>query len=171
MFEIQEFSWNYRKTRLGWSSFITPLILRFMENVNYWEKRKYRMSRILAKDTKPEMAVRKFLHSQGFRYRLHDKKLSGKPDIVLPKYKTVIFIHGCFWHSHKGCKLNRIPKKNHEYWIPKLSGNVYRDKKNLNRLKKNGWTTIIIWECKLTSKNVNLHLTNLAIKLYKAMPS
>ena len=93
--------------------------------------RLFGMSRIKGKNTKPEMLVRRFLHANGFRYKLHDKSLPGKPDIVLPKYKTVIFVHGCFWHGHKRCKLNRIPKRNHSYWIPKLNGNAERDKKNI----------------------------------------
>src|ERR1700704_5578770 len=98
-----------------------------MADVHSKETRSYNMSRIRSGNTKPELLVRKFLHSQGFRYTLHDKKLPGKPDIVLPKYKTIIFIHGCFWHGHKGCKLNRIPQKNIAYWKPKIEGNSKRN--------------------------------------------
>ncbi len=113
------------------------------------------MSRIKGKNTKPEMLVRRFLHAQGFRYRLHVKDLPGKPDIVLPKYKTVIFVHGCFWHGHEGCKLNRIPNKNQDYWIPKITGNKLRDDMNCNLLKKIAWNVLIVWECEINSKNFN----------------
>lgn len=113
------------------------------------------MSRIKGKNTKPEMLVRKFLHRNGLRYKLHEKNLPGKPDIVLPKYKTVIFVHGCFWHAHKNCKLNRLPKSNHNYWIPKITGNVNRDKIHKRKLKKEGWNILEIWECKLNSYKID----------------
>jgi DNA mismatch endonuclease (patch repair protein) len=113
------------------------------------EMKGFDMSRIKGKDTKPEILVRKFLHANGFRYKLHDKSLPGKPDIVLRKYNAVIFVNGCFWHGHTGCKLNRIPKNNQEYWIPKITGNVKRDKMQVKRLKKEGWHVIVIWECTL----------------------
>ena len=94
------------------------------------------MSRIKGKNTKPEMLVRKFLHANGYRYRLHDKKLPGKPDIVLPKYKTVIFVHGCFWHGHKDCKYFVVPKTRTEWWLNKINGNIANDVKPLKALRK-----------------------------------
>ncbi|MBB5396699.1 very short patch repair endonuclease [Mucilaginibacter sp. AK015] len=114
--------------------------------------RSYNMSRIKSTDTRPEMLVRRYLFAQGLRYRLHDRRLPGKPDIVLPKYKTVIHIHGCFWHSHAGCVLNRLPKSKPEYWIPKLQGNANRDAENSVRLKSLGWRTLTVWECELKPK-------------------
>lgn len=107
------------------------------------------MSKIRSKNTLPEMIVRKYLHSKGFRYRLHDKKLPGKPDIVLPKYKTAIFIQGCFWHGHEGCKYHRIPKSNTEYWSGKICRNVSRDQLNQKALRESGWNVILVWECEL----------------------
>jgi len=120
-----------------------------MADVHSKETRSYNMSRIRSKDTKPEMLVRKFLHKNGFRYRLHVKDLPGKPDIVLPKYKTVIFIHGCFWHGHEGCKYYVVPKSNVTYWLPKIKKNVSRDISSENKLKTNEWNIIKIWECEL----------------------
>ncbi|RUS48859.1 very short patch repair endonuclease [Cohnella sp. AR92] len=113
------------------------------------EQRSKMMSKIKAKNTMPEMTVRKYLHSKGFRYRLHDKKLPGKPDIILPKYKTAIFIHGCFWHAHEGCKYYRPPKSNTEYWMKKIEGNVLRDQKKQGALQDMGWKVIVVWECEL----------------------
>ncbi|HYF32613.1 MAG TPA: DNA mismatch endonuclease Vsr [Chitinophagaceae bacterium] len=120
-----------------------------MADVHSKEVRSYNMSRIRAKDTKPEMLVRKFLHAQGFRYRLHDKKLPGKPDIVLPKYKTVIFIHGCFWHGHTGCKYFVVPKTRTEWWMNKINSNIANDTKASIALQKEGWAIIHLWECQL----------------------
>ncbi len=136
-----------------------------MADVHSKEVRSYNMSRIKGKDTKPEMLVRKFLHANGFRYRLHVKDLSGKPDIVLPKYKTVIFVHGCFWNAHEGYKINRIPKNNQEYWIPKITGNVIRDKQHTLILKKMGWRIFYIWECELKNQTIKKTLTQLIKKL------
>ena len=107
------------------------------------------MSRIKSKNTKPEILVRKFLHSKGFRFRIHDKKLPGKPDIVLTKHKTVIFIHGCFWHGHKNCKYFVLPKTKTQWWKNKINGNIARDTKATKSLKKEGWKIINIWECQL----------------------
>lgn len=111
--------------------------------------RSYNMSRIRSKNTKPEIMVRKFLFANGFRYRLQDKKLPGKPDIVLRKYKTVIFVHGCFWHGHENCKYVVMPKTRSEFWKNKISSNIKRDKKNIEELKKLGWNIIVIHECEL----------------------
>jgi len=108
------------------------------------------MSKIRSKDTQPEIIVRSLLHRMGYRFRLHRKDLPGKPDIVLPKYKTVIFVHGCFWHQHKGCKKASIPKSNTNFWQKKLSENHERDLKKQQELKKLGWKVIVIWECKTT---------------------
>jgi len=107
------------------------------------------MSRIKGKNTKPEMLVRKFLHENGFRYRLNYSKLPGKPDIVLPKYKTVIFINGCFWHGHKGCKFFVVPKTRTEWWIDKINGTIERDENKNRELEKIGWAVKTLWECEL----------------------
>lgn len=107
------------------------------------------MSRIKGKNTKPEMLVRKFLHANGFRYRLHVKNLPGKPDIVLPKYQTVIFVHGCFWHGHESCKKAPIPKTNTEWWIEKILRNKAKDIQAAEQLKKVGWRIITLWQCEL----------------------
>ena len=103
------------------------------------EKRSEVMSKIRSKDTLPEIRVRKMLFARGYRYRLHVKNLPGKPDIVLPKYNAVIFVHGCFWHLHLGCRDGTIPKTRTDYWEKKLLGNKERDKKNMNELRKQGW--------------------------------
>jgi DNA mismatch endonuclease, patch repair protein len=113
------------------------------------EQRSFNMSRIKGNDTKPEMLVRRFLHATGFQYKLHDKTLPGKPDIVLPKYKTVIFIHGCFWHGHKGCKYYVVPKTRTEWWLNKINGNIANDTKAIKALKKGWWKIIMLWECDL----------------------
>jgi len=123
-----------------------------MADVHDKKTRSYNMSRIRGKDTKPEMIVRKFLFSQGFRYKLHDKSLPGKPDIVLPKYKTVIFIHGCFWHGHEGCKYFVLPKTRAEWWKAKIEGNISRDVNNYVLLDDLGWKVFIIFECDLKNK-------------------
>ena len=105
------------------------------------------MSAIKSKNTKPEVEVRKLLHSMGFRFRLHKKDLPGSPDIVLPKYKTVIFVHGCFWHRHRNCKYASNPKTRVEFWNKKFKDNIERDIKNQEKLKSLGWKLKIIWEC------------------------
>lgn len=107
------------------------------------------MSCIKGKGTKPEEVVRKYLFSQGFRYRKNDKRLPGTPDIVLPKYKTVIFVNGCFWHGHKGCKYFVWPKNNAEFWKNKIESNISRDRKKAETLKDQGWKVIVVWECDL----------------------
>lgn len=113
------------------------------------ETRSYNMSCIKGKGTKPEEIVRKYLFSQGFRYRKNDKRLPGTPDIVLPKYKTVIFVNGCFWHGHKGCKYFVWPKNNAEFWKKKIEDNISRDRKKAETLKDQGWKVIVVWECDL----------------------
>ena len=111
------------------------------------EVRSRNMSAIRSKNTNPETVVRSLLFALGYRYRLHRKDLPGKPDIILKKHNTVIFVHGCFWHQHKECKRANIPKSNKKYWIPKLERNVERDKINKRELNKLGWNVITIWEC------------------------
>ena len=123
------------------------------------------MSHVRGKDTKPEVMVRQFLFAQGFRYRLYRKDLPGKPDIVLPKYKTVIFINGCFWHGHTGCKYATIPQANHDFWLAKISGNIERDKSNHAKLFELGWKVIEIWQCKLKPKFREQTLNNLLTEL------
>ena len=115
------------------------------------EQRKWNMSRVRSKNTKPEMTVRSFLHRKGFRFRLHVKKLPGHPDIVLPKYKTVVEVRGCFWHRHPGCKSATMPSSNTEFWQAKFKQNTERDKKNEQILKVMGWDLIVIWECELNN--------------------
>jgi DNA mismatch endonuclease (patch repair protein) len=111
------------------------------------EKRSQVMARIRSKNTKPELIVRSLIHSMGYRYRLHRKDLPGCPDIVLPKYRAVIFVHGCFWHLHPNCRDGTIPKTQSEKWKAKLEKNVERDKKNLMHLQALGWRTLVLWEC------------------------
>ena len=112
-------------------------------------KRSWNMSRIRSKNTKPELMVRKVLHNAGIRYRLHAKDLPGKPDLSNKRRKFAIFVNGCFWHQHKGCKRASIPKSNTEYWIPKLKKNINRLKENLEELDNMGFTTVVIWECEV----------------------
>lgn len=111
--------------------------------------RSYNMSRIKGKDTKPEETARKYLFSQGFRYRKNDKSLPGKPDIVLPKYRTVIFVNGCFWHKHEGCRYFVWPRSNQKFWKEKIEGNVERDRRKTAELLAAGWRVLVIWECEL----------------------
>lgn len=135
-----------------------------MADVHEPEVRSYNMSQIPGKDTKPEMMVRKFLHSNGFRYRLHVKDLPGKPDLVLPKYNSVIFVHGCFWHAHEGCEYFKIPKTRTEWWKEKLFGNKKRDERNIEKLEEESWNVIVVWECELKS-NKEKKLKQLAQQL------
>lgn len=120
------------------------------------------MSRIRCRDTKPEEIVRKYLFSRGFRYRKNDPSLPGKPDIVLPKYKTVIFVNGCFWHGHEGCRYFVWPKNNANFWKEKIERNIERDTHNYQLLAERGWKIIVVWECEL-KKNVRIQtLTRLS---------
>lgn len=116
------------------------------------EKRSWNMSRIRGKDTSIEVKVRKYLFSKGFRFRKNVTNLPGKPDIVLPKYKTVIFIHGCFWHRHSDCKYSYTPKTNHEFWEKKFAVNVANDEKAKKQLEATGWSVITLWECDIEKR-------------------
>ena len=117
------------------------------------EKRSDVMSHVRGKNTKPEEAIRKYLFSKGFRYRKNDKRYPGKPDIVLPKYHTVIFVNGCFWHQHPGCKSAALPETNRDYWKAKLQRNVERDAVQIRQLEEMGWYVIVLWECEISSKS------------------
>jgi DNA mismatch endonuclease, patch repair protein len=136
-----------------------------MTDVHPKATRSYNMSRIRSKDTKPEMLVRRFLFANGFRYRLHDKNLPGTPDIVLPKYKTAIFVNGCFWHGHEGCKYFVVPKTRTEWWLKKIDGNMVLDKVNTEKLVNDGWNVFSIFECQLKVKNRGATLANLKFSL------
>lgn len=113
------------------------------------EKRSWNMARIKSKDTRPELIIRSLLHHLGYRFRLHSKKLPGKPDIVLAKYKTVIFVHGCFWHCHRDCPRSTAPKSNQEYWKTKFERNVQRFKEVSAKIQSLGWRVIVVWECEI----------------------
>jgi len=136
-----------------------------MADVHEPKIRSYNMSQIKAKNTKPELVVRKFLFANGFRYRLNQKDLPGKPDIVLKKYKTAIFVNGCFWHGHKGCKYFVLPKTRTEWWLQKIKGTQKRDRKAEIELNILGWRVITIWECELKPKKKDETLKNLISKL------
>ena len=127
------------------------------------DQRSRNMSAIKSKNTKPEIAVRKMLHALGYRFRLHRKDLPGSPDIVLPKYKTVIFVHGCFWHRHENCKFASTPKTRNEFWENKFNENMKRDKNNFKELKKLNWNLLVIWECE--TKNINLLIKKVSSKI------
>jgi len=107
------------------------------------------MSRVRNKDTRPELFVRRLIHNAGFRYRLHVSKLPGRPDLVFPGRKKVIFVHGCFWHSHEGCQNARVPKSRADFWMSKLESNKERDERNIQALMDEGWQVLVIWECEL----------------------
>ncbi len=126
-----------------WFTYMTP------------EQRSFCMSRIHAKNTRPELLLRHSLWRCGFRYRVNDKKLPGCPDIVLPKYRTAIFVHGCFWHGHKDCKYYSVPKANTDYWVAKLARNKKRDQEVWRKLEAKGWYVIIVWECQLKKGRID----------------
>ncbi len=127
------------------------------------EQRSKNMSAIKNKNTKPEMKVRKYLHARGLRYRLHKKELDGKPDLIFSKYHCALFVHGCFWHGHNGCKNFRIPKTRSDWWETKINGNVLRDQKNIESLQTSGWKPRVIWECEIREDNLD--------RLYNAIVS
>jgi len=131
------------------------------------ETRSYNMSRIKGKDTKPEIIVRSYLFSRGLRFRKNDKRYPGSPDIVLPKYNTIVFVHGCFWHLHEGCKYATMPKSNVEFWKNKLHQNKERDERNQKELEEMGWNVITVWECELKKDKLEHTLE----ELYKQITS
>lgn len=131
------------------------------------EVRSYNMSRIRSRDTKPEEIVRKYLFSKGLRYRKNDKRYPGHPDIVLPKYKTIVFVNGCFWHMHEGCSGFVLPKSNRDYWLPKLKKNKEHDTQNFKVLESKGWHVIIIWGCELKKNKRQLTLEHLYDNIVK----
>ena len=118
------------------------------------EHRSWNMSRIRSRDTKPEMIVRSLLHRMGFRFRVHVGGLPGKPDIVLPKYRSVVFVHGCYWHRHPGCEFAYTPKSRVEFWQQKFADNVQRDKEAIDELGREGWEVFIVWECETKDDDV-----------------
>ncbi|WP_183097108.1 very short patch repair endonuclease [Mesorhizobium sp. YM1C-6-2] len=126
------------------------------------ERRSWNMSRIRGRDTAPEMLLRSLLHRAGFRFRLHARQLPGRPDVVLPRYRTAIFVHGCFWHRHPGCRNATTPTTRREFWQEKFDGNVSRDARNRIALEAAGWTVLTVWECKLKAdaESVVRRLTN-----------
>lgn len=126
------------------------------------ETRSRMMASIRCKDTRPEMTVRKFLHGNGFRYRLHVRSLPGCPDLVLPKYRLAIFVHGCFWHQHAGCRYATIPDQNREKWCHKFKQNNERDQRSINQLLEDGWRVIVIWECGVRTAESREQLDSLA---------
>ena len=134
-------------------------------DVHDQKTRSFNMSRIKGKDTKPEEIVRKYLFSHGFRYRKNDKRLPGTPDIVLPKYKTVIFVNGCFWHGHNNCKYFVVSKTNTEFWMNKINANIERDHRQHKELIDLGWKVIVIWECELKHEKQNKTLFDILKRL------
>ena len=140
-----------------------------MADVHSPETRSYNMSQIKGKNTKPEEMVRKYLFAQGFRYRKNDKNLPGKPDIVLPKYHTCIFVNGCFWHGQEGCKYFVWPKSNADFWKEKISGNIRRDKDNIRKLSQLGWNIITVWECELKTDKREETLSKLVHQIKTGM--
>jgi len=138
-----------------------------MSDVHDKETRSYNMSRIRGKNTKPEIIVRKYLFSEGFRYRLNDIKLPGKPDIVLPKYRTVIFVNGCFWHGHQDCKYFVLPKTRTEWWYQKINKTKERDRISHQHLNQLGYNIITVWECQLKPSIREKTLKSIIDLLYK----
>jgi DNA mismatch endonuclease (patch repair protein) len=137
-----------------------------MADVHDKATRSHNMSKIRSKNTIPEIMIRKFLFSKGFRFRIYDIRLPGKPDVVLPKYKTVIFINGCFFHGHEGCKDFKIPKTNTEFWLKKFQINKHNDVENLKQLSEQGWKVITIFTCQLKPKRKANTLNELISQLY-----
>jgi DNA mismatch endonuclease (patch repair protein) len=127
--------------------------------------RSFNMAQIKGRDTKPEILVRKYLFSQGLRYRKNYNKLPGHPDIVLPKYKTVVFVNGCFWHGHHGCKYSKLPQTNTEFWEKKINSNIDRDKEQHHIIKEMGWHVIVVWTCELKGSNAHKRLEKLYLEI------
>ena len=133
-----------------------------MADVHTPAQRSHNMSRVKGRNTGPEMLVRRYLHAVGFRYGLHAKRLPGTPDLVLTKYKTVVFVHGCFWHLHPNCPKSSIPDQNRPFWEAKLKGNALRDQLNREKLFQAGWKVLVVWECELSKARRAETLKNLA---------
>lgn len=138
-----------------------------MSDVHDSQTRSYNMRRIRAKDTQPELIVRQFLFCNGFRYRLHDKRLPGKPDLVLAKYHTVIFVNGCFWHGHEGCKYFKVPQTRRQWWLEKINHTREQDENHRQVLEKMGWQVLVVWECELKKTRRAATLTHLMDQLLK----
>lgn len=132
-----------------------------MSDIYSREKRSQVMARIKSLGTKPEAIVRKALFALGYRFRKNDVRLPGKPDIVLAKYKVAVFVNGCFWHRHEGCRYNRMPKSNTTYWVRKFDRNLQRDLENVGELEKSGWRVYVIWECQIED-NLDNVISNLS---------
>lgn len=132
-----------------------------MTDVHDSKTRSYNMSQIKSKNTKPEIFVRKYLHSKGLRFRLHNNKLPGKPDLTLPKYHAVIFVNGCFWHGHHGCKYFTLPQTRTEWWKEKIEETRKRDQSAKSLLKEKGWRVLVIWECVLKQDKRNITMSNI----------
>ncbi len=154
--------WNNKRNCL-----IALLKSTTMTDVHNRKTRSYNMSRIRSKNTQPEILVRKFLHSNGLRFRLHDKKLPGRPDIVLPKYKTIVLVHGCFWHGHTNCKDFKIPRTNTEYWVSKIKKNIEKDLSVEKALTLQKWKIIVVWACQLETNKKETNLKVLLSKIVK----
>lgn len=136
-----------------------------MTDIYSKNKRSQIMSKISGKETKPEIIVRNFLFSKGFRYRKNDARLSGKPDIVLPKYKSIVFVHGCFWHGHN-CPAGKLPETRKNFWKEKINDNIKRDKRNKLELEQQGWNVFIIWQCELKNQRIKeIRLTKMITEL------
>jgi DNA mismatch endonuclease (patch repair protein) len=140
-----------------------------MTDVYSKKKRSWIMSQVRDRDTEPELLVRSLIHGMGYRFRLHVRDLPGNPDIVLPRHEKVVFVHGCFWHGHKGCKRAARPSANKKFWEKKLSGNVERDKKKVRELRKLGWKVLVVWQCEL--RNLDKLTAKLERFLVETRPS
>lgn len=140
-----------------------------MADIKSKEARSYNMSQIKSKGTKPEEKVRKYLFFRGFRYRKNDRRLPGCPDIVLPRYRTVIFVNGCFWHRHPGCKYATTPQNNHDFWQNKFEKNVLNDLKHNEELEQAGWNVITIWECELKGLRFQESMEAVVARLYSSV--
>lgn len=134
-------------------------------DVHTKEIRRYNMSQIKGKNTKPEILVRRFLFRNGVRYRIHVKDLPGKPDLVLKKYRAFVFVNGCFWHGHEGCKYYKFPKTRTDWWIAKINATIEKDKYNKQELRSKGWRVFTLWECQLKANHRELSLATLIKKL------
>ena len=134
------------------------------------EKRSEIMRKVRSKNTAPELKIRSLLHALGYRFRLHRKDLPGRPDIILPKYKTVIFVHGCFWHGHKDCKKSKLPLTKTEQWKRKILTNMERDTRNIADLEKLGWNVIVIWTCELAKPDLAMSKLNIGLKRNEILP-